>query len=86
MDGPRILKTEVKAAISKTKNNKASGPDEIYIEMIRALEGFGVQKDNDLLNNIYDSEKFHLNQASQYSLLYLRNRMLPNVNCIELPV
>ena len=55
INGPRILPSEVKAAISKMKANKATGPDEICIEMIGALEDFGIQKVTDVLNEIYDT-------------------------------
>ena len=37
------------------KKNKAAGPDEIVIEMLTALEEFGIEKLTDLVNEIYDS-------------------------------
>ena len=42
IEGPRILKSEVSAAIVRTKRNKAAGPDGIVVEMIEALEDFGI--------------------------------------------
>ena len=55
IEGPEILKSEVKAAINKMKKNKAAEPDNICIEMIQALDEFGIEKVTDLVNAIYDS-------------------------------
>ena len=46
VDGPKILKSEVKSAISRMKNNKAAGPDEIVAEMVAALDDFGIEKNH----------------------------------------
>lgn len=43
IERPPILKEEVQAAIKKMKNGKAVGPDGICIEMIKALEDFGIE-------------------------------------------
>ena len=43
IEGPRILESEVRNAISKMKKKKAAGPDGIVIEMIAALDDFGVK-------------------------------------------
>ena len=42
IEGPRILKSEVRTAIAKMKRGKAAGPDGIVAEMICALDEFGV--------------------------------------------
>ena len=57
IQGPKILKTEVRRAINHMKNNKASGPDEITVEQINGLEEFGIEKLIFILNEIYDSEE-----------------------------
>ena len=38
LDGPKILKAEVRAAINKMKKKKAAGPDKIVVEMISTLD------------------------------------------------
>ena len=53
--GPKILISEVRIAMSKMKNNKAAGPDEIVAEMVSALDDFGLQKLTECLNEIYDT-------------------------------
>ena len=55
IEGPRILKSEVSAAVAHTKRNKAAGPDGIVVEMIEALEDFGINKLTEIINEIYDS-------------------------------
>ncbi|GFS20164.1 LINE-1 retrotransposable element ORF2 protein [Elysia marginata] len=53
--GPPIIKDEVRAAIRKMKAGKATGPDGVAVEMIEALEEYGVEKLTSLLNEIYDT-------------------------------
>ncbi|GFO04846.1 craniofacial development protein 2 [Plakobranchus ocellatus] len=53
--GPPIMKEEVETAIKKMKHVKATGPDNISVELIEALEDFGIGKVTDLLNEIYDT-------------------------------
>ena len=55
MDGPPILKSEVEAAIKKMKSGKATGPDNIPIEIVTSLEEIGINKTTTLLNSIYSS-------------------------------
>ena len=55
VEGPRILKAEVTAAIAYMKRNKAAGPDGIVVEMIEALEGFRIDTMTEIINEIYDS-------------------------------
>ena len=44
VEGPNILKSEVRTAIRMMRRNKAAGPDGVVIEMIDALEDYGVEK------------------------------------------
>jgi len=53
--GPQILKDEVRWAINKMKLNKSSGPDEIPVEMLRALEENGVDLIWKLATAIYET-------------------------------
>ena len=55
IEGPKILKSEVKAAMSKMKRNIAVGPDEITTEMLQALDEFEVEKLTELIYIVYDS-------------------------------
>ena len=55
MNGPPILKEEVQAAIKKMKQRKATGPDNIPVEVIVTLEELGIEITTKLLNSIYDS-------------------------------
>ncbi|GFO46727.1 hypothetical protein PoB_007323200 [Plakobranchus ocellatus] len=49
------MKEEVEIAIKKMKHGKATGPDNISVELIEALEDFGIGKVTHLLNKIYDT-------------------------------
>ncbi|GFN91553.1 craniofacial development protein 2 [Plakobranchus ocellatus] len=42
IEGPAILKEEVEAAIKKMKNGKATIPDNIPVEIIKALDNLGI--------------------------------------------
>ncbi|GFO16201.1 endonuclease-reverse transcriptase [Plakobranchus ocellatus] len=53
--GPPILKDEVRTAIWKMKNGKATGPDNIAAEQIKALDEFGINKITVLLDEIYET-------------------------------
>ena len=57
IDGPKILQSEIRAAVSRMKGNKARGPDGIVIEMIKALDDFGIEKLTIMANEIYDTGK-----------------------------
>jgi hypothetical protein len=52
-EGPEIIKSEVERAIKMMKRNKSSGPDNIQIEMIKALEEFGIDTITDLCNEMH---------------------------------
>ena len=55
MEGPEILRSEVRAAMAKMKRNKTAGSDEIVIEMVTALEDFGIEKVTEVINEIYNT-------------------------------
>src|SRR5438132_4939526 len=55
MDGPEILKDQVRFAIKQMKHNKACGPDNIYAELLQATEEFSVDKITEIANDMYDS-------------------------------
>ena len=55
MDGPEILKDEVRFAVKHMKRNKACGPDNIYAELLHASEEFSVEKITEIANDIYNS-------------------------------
>ena len=57
IDGPKILQSEIRAAVSRMKGNKPRGPDGIVIEMIKALDDFGIEKLTIMANEIYDTGK-----------------------------
>ena len=55
IEGPPIMKDEVRQAIKSMKLNKATGPDGISIEMIQCLDELGVDVMTKLINRIYDT-------------------------------
>src|SRR5438132_191225 len=55
MDGPEILKDEVRFAIKQMKRNKACGPDNIYAELLQATEEFRVDKITEIAYDMYNS-------------------------------
>ena len=57
IEGPNILKSEVRTAIKMMRKHKAAGPDGVVIEMIEALEEYGVEKLTEIINKIYDDGK-----------------------------
>jgi len=58
MEGPPILQSEIKHAIKKMKRGRATGIDEIAVEMIIALEEFGIEQLTKFANKVYDAGKF----------------------------
>ena len=56
--GEKILKSEVRWAMSKMKKNKAAGPDGVVTEMFEALEEYGVDRLTEIINKIYDDGTF----------------------------
>ena len=55
MLGPKILTSEVQAAVQSMKNNNAVGTDEIAVELIKSIGDFGIEKLTKMLNDIYES-------------------------------
>jgi hypothetical protein len=55
IEGPSIMKDEVRQAIKSVKTNKATGPDGISIEMIQSLDELGLDVMTKLINKIYDT-------------------------------
>ena len=55
LSGPKILETEVKDALKKMKNGKATGNDKVCKEMLVACGELGIKKICKLANKIYDS-------------------------------
>lgn len=55
MTGPSILESEVKAALKQSKNGKATGPDEIPVELIKVMSEVSTKELTELFNAIYDS-------------------------------
>ena len=60
MEGPSILKDEIKNALKNIKNGKAVGPDNISTEMVYALEDLGIEKLGAIMNKMYDTGKIPL--------------------------
>ena len=57
MDGPPIVEEEVTPAIKNMKHGKATGPDNIPVEIISGLGHVGAKMTTKLLNAIYDRGK-----------------------------
>ncbi|GFN95412.1 hypothetical protein PoB_002191800 [Plakobranchus ocellatus] len=52
---PPITKDEVRATKKQMKMGKATGPDNIAVEQIEALEDVGIESLTFLLNEVYDT-------------------------------
>ena len=48
------------------KTGKATGPDGLSIELIEALEEYGIEKATTLLNEIYDTGQIPVDCQDQY--------------------
>ena len=83
IEGPRILLSEVRSAISMMKRNKAAGPDGVVMEMVEALENYGVMKLTEVINKIYDDGSFQMTCANRYLLHFPRNLEQWNAGNIE---
>ena len=55
MQGPPILESEVENATRDTNKGKATGSDQIPVEVYEALDVWGIKRLTTLLNNIYDT-------------------------------
>src|SRR5437870_10593361 len=51
MDGPEILKGEVRFAIKQMTRNKACGPDNTHAELLQATEEFSVDTITEIYND-----------------------------------
>ena len=59
IEGPNILKSEVRTAIKMMRKNKAAGPDGVVIEMIEASGGVWCREaDRDHQQDLCNEEKF----------------------------
>ena len=61
--GPPIMKDEVREAMKKMKTGKATGPDGLSIELIEALEEYGIEKVTTLLNENYDTGQIQVDMS-----------------------
>ena len=82
IEGPNILRSEVRTVIKMMRKNKAAGPDGVVIEMIEALEEYGVEKLTEIINKIYDDGKFPEDLSKSISSHSQRNLVLLIVNNI----
>ena len=64
--GPPIMKDEVREAMRKMKTGKATGPDGLSIELIEAIEEYGIEKVTTLLNEIYGTGQIPVVCQDQY--------------------
>ncbi|XP_042868436.1 uncharacterized protein LOC122250840 [Penaeus japonicus] len=55
LSGPAITKDKVRWALQNMKPNKATGPDEVVTEMLKALGETGINLLHNLANKIYNS-------------------------------
>ena len=74
MDGPQIIESEIRAAMKKMKRNKACGPDDINIEILEALEEFGVKTVTKRANDIYESGGISEDLCSSIFVTIPKNR------------
>ncbi|GFS03903.1 RNA-directed DNA polymerase from mobile element jockey-like [Elysia marginata] len=81
--GPPILKVEVRAAIRKMKSGKATGPDKISVELIEALEDYGIEKTTNLLNEIYDTGQIPTDLTKSIFIALPKKQEQLNVNYTE---
>lgn len=80
-EGPCILKEEVTDAMRSLKNGKSCGPDEIYVEMLRALGDFGVDRITELCNDIYNTG--YLPEEMRKSIFIILPKKAHAVECSD---
>lgn len=89
---PKILKSEVLKAIKQSKQGKAVGPDEVYIEIIKLLNDENLDSLTEIFNNIYETgeipqdwlqsifvpipKKPNANHSDQYRMISLLSQVL----------
>ena len=49
-----IMESEVEHVQSRTKHEKAAGPDNYHAEELSALDGFGIKQLPRVMNEVYD--------------------------------
>ena len=74
------LQSEVKHGINRMKRGKATGADQIAVEMIIALKDFGVEKLAHFETKFMMPGRFPRNDQNQFSLHYQKRRELRNVS------
>ena len=57
LSGPTITKREIEHAMERMKDGKATGPDEISVEVLKSLGDLAIDELHILFNNIYDTGK-----------------------------
>ena len=55
MEGPEILRSELRAAMAKMKRNKTTGPGEIATGLVTALEDFRNGEATEVINQMYNT-------------------------------
>ena len=55
MEGKTMTSKEIKEAMNKMRNGKATGNDNIAFELLNALDDFGIEKITEIANNVYNS-------------------------------
>ena len=80
--GPPIMKDEIRAAIRRMKLGKATGPGSISVELLEALEDYGIDKITTLLNEIYDTGQIPSDISKSIFFFHCqRNQGKQSVNC-----
>ena len=72
MEGPEILRSEMRAAMTKMKRNKTAGPDEIVIEVVTALEDIGIEKVTEVINEIYNTGEIPVDLSKSIFIALLK--------------
>ena len=80
---PKILRSEVQAALKKMKRYKTAGQDEVVTEMITSLEEYGVSKVTNITNEIYDTGEIPEDLCRSIFIALPRNQEQLNVSYIE---
>lgn len=70
MEGPEILKSEVRLVLDKMNWNKTEGENGIVIKMLTVLDDFSIDKNAEMISKIYNSGKI-LEDLSKPTLVAL---------------
>lgn len=82
-EGPTILREEVEQALKEMKKKKASGPDEIVIEMILTAGEEGISRTTEMINLIYETGVLPTELGKSIIIPIPKNRMRKNVRILE---